>query len=147
MTAMEKDFKKAIDEFNTGKYTLVICKNEDIIKSDLTGIRPLMKIIDDKKECKGYSAADKIVGRAAAFLYTLLEVKNIYGEVMSKGATDILKNAGINYIYKTLTDFIENRQKNGICPMDEAVKNINDANEACEAIRKKMIFLQNLNHK
>ena len=143
---MDKDFQKAKEEFNTGKYTVVICKDSDITKSDITGIRPLMKFIDDKKDCKGYSAADKIVGRAAAFLYTLLGVKNVYGEVMSKGAIEILKNAGINYEYKTLTEFIENRKKTGICPMDEAVQNITNAQDACEAIRKKMKFLQSQKH-
>ena len=92
---MEKDFQKAKEEYNSGKYSLVICKDEDIIKSDVTGIRPVMNLIDSKKDYKGYSAADKIVGRAAAFLYTLLQVKNLYGETMSKGAVEILKNAGI----------------------------------------------------
>ena len=143
---MEKDFQKAKEEFNTGKYTLVICKDEDIIKSDITGIRPLMNLIDTKKDYKDYSAADKIVGRAAAFLYSLLHIKNLYGEVMSKGAIEILKNAGIYYEYKTLTDFIENRTKTGICPMDEAVQNIDNPIDACEAIRNKMKFLQSQKH-
>ena len=143
---MEKDFQKAKEEFNTGKYTLIICKDKDIIKSDITGIRPLMNLIDTKKDYKNYSAADKIVGRAAAFLYSLLHIKNLYGEVMSKGAIEILKNAGIYYEYKTLTDFIENRTKTGICPMDEAVKNIDNPIDACEAIRNKMKFLQSQKH-
>ena len=143
---MDKDFKKAKEEFSTGKYTLVICKDSDISTSDVTGIRPLMKLINEKKDCKGYSAADKIVGRAAAFLYTLLGVKNVYGEVMSKGAIEIFKKEGINYEYKTLTEFIENRKKNGICPMDEAVLNCTNANDACEAIRQKMKFLQSQKH-
>ena len=143
---MDKDFQKAKEEFSTGKYTLVICKDSDISTSDVTGIRPLMKLINEKKDCKGYSAADKIVGRAAAFLYTLLGVKNVYGEVMSKGAVEIFKKEGINYEYKTLTEFIENRKKNGICPMDEAVLNCTNANDACEAIRQKMKFLQSQKH-
>ena len=143
---MDKDFKKAKEEFSTGKYTLVICKDSDISTSDVTGIRPLMKLINEKKDCKGYSAADKIVGRAAAFLYTLLGVKNVYGEVMSKGAVEIFKKEGINYEYKTLTEFIENRKKNGICPMDEAVLNCTNANDACEAIRQKIKFLQSQKH-
>ena len=143
---MEKDFQKAKEEYNSGKYTLVICKGEDIIKSDVTGIRPVMNLIDSKKDYKGYSAADKIVGRAAAFLYTLLQVKNLYGETMSKGAVEILKNAGIYYEYKTLTDYIENRQKTGMCPMDEAVKDIDNPKDAYEAIRNKIKFLQSQKH-
>ena len=143
---MDKDFQKAKGEYNKGQYTLVICKDEDIVTSDITGIKPLINLIEEKKEYKGYSAADKIVGRAAAFLYTLLEVKNLYGEIMSKGATEILKNAKINFEYKTLTDFIENRKKDGMCPMDEAVKNINDPKEAYEAIKEKIKFLQSQKH-
>ena len=143
---MEKDFQKAKEEYNSGKYTLVICKDEDIIKSDVTGIRPVMTLIDSKKDYKGYSVADKIVGRAAAFLYTLLQVKNLYGETMSKGAVEILKNAGIYYEYKTLTDYIENRQKTGMCPMDEAVKDIDNPKDAYEAIRNKIKFLQSQKH-
>ena len=143
---MEKDFQKAKEEYNSGKYTLVICKGEDIIKSDVTGIRPVMTLIDSKKDYKGYSAADKIVGRAAAFLYTLLQVKNLYGETMSKGAVEILKNAGIYYEYKTSTDYIENRQKTGMCPMDEAVKDIDNPKDAYEAIRNKIKFLQSQKH-
>ena len=143
---MDKDFQKAKEEYNKGQYTLVICKDADIVTSDITGIKPLINLIEEKKEYKGYSAADKIVGRAAAFLYTLLEVKNIYGEIMSKGATEILKNAKINFEYKTLTEFIENRKKDGMCPMDEAVKNINDPKEAYEAIKEKIKFLQSQKH-
>ena len=143
---MDKDFQKAKEEYNKGQYTLVICKDADIVTSDITGIKPLINLIEEKKEYKGYSAADKIVGRAAAFLYTLLEVKNIYGEIMSKGATEILKNAKINFEYKTLTDFIENRKKDGMCPMDEAVKNINDPKEAYKAIKEKIKFLQSQKH-
>ena len=105
-----------------------------------------MNLIDSKKDYKGYSAADKIVGRAAAFLYTLLQVKNLYGETMSKGAVEILKNAGIYYEYKTLTDYIENRQKTGMCPMDEAVKDIDNPKDAYEAIRNKIKFLQSQKH-
>ena len=59
---MDKDFQKAKEEFNTGKYTLVICKDEDIVGNDErgTGIKPLMKLIDEKKDYKGYSAAIKL---------------------------------------------------------------------------------------
>ena len=71
--------------------------NEDSKKFNFT--KNEQNLIDSKKDYKGYSAADKIVGRAAAFLYTLLQVKNLYGETMSKGAVEILKNAGIYYEY------------------------------------------------
>ena len=139
---MDKDLEKVKDEFKSGKYTLVIGKDEIIIKSELTGIKPLINLLDDKKDCKWFSAADKIVGRAAAFLYILLEIKNLYAEVISKGAVELLKKAGINFEYKILTEFIENRNKNGICPMDEACLNVDNPKNAYEAIKQKLKFLQ-----
>ena len=139
---MDKDFEKVKEEFKSGQYTLIIGKGEDIIKSELTGIRPLINLLDEKKDCKGYSAADKIVGRAAAFLYILLDIKNLFGEVMSKGAVELLTKAGINYEYKTLTEYIENRKKDGMCPMDEACKNVDNAKDAYEAIKQKLKSLQ-----
>ena len=105
-----------------------------------------MKLIGEKKDCKRYSAADKIVRRGAAFLYYLLGVKNVYGKVMSKGAVEILKKEGINYEHKTWTEFIENRKKTGKCPMDEAVENWTNEKIACEAIRHKIKFLQSQKH-
>ena len=143
---MDKDFEKAKEEFNTGKYSLVICKDSDIFTSDEKGIRALMKLNDENKDCKGYSAADKVVGKAAAFLYTLLGVKNLYGKVMCKAAVEILKKEGINYEYTILTEFIQNRTKNGICPIEEAVQNCTNADDAREAIREKMKFLQSQKH-
>ena len=51
---MDKDFQKAKEEFSIGKYTLVMCKDSDISTSDVTGIRPLMKLIEEKKIAKDF---------------------------------------------------------------------------------------------
>ena len=41
-------------KFKSGKYSLVIGKDEIIIKSELTGIKPLINLLDDKKDCKWF---------------------------------------------------------------------------------------------
>ena len=64
---------------------------------------------------------------------------------MSKEAGEILKE-GINYEYKTLNEYIENRKKTGKCPMNEAVQNCTNATDACGAIRQKIKFLQSQKH-
>ena len=65
---------------------------------------------------------------------------------MTKEAVEILKSKGINYEYKILAEFIKNRKKNGICPIEEAVQKCTDAKDACEAIRQKMKLLQSQKH-
>ena len=44
---------------------------------------------------RGFAAADRVVGRAAAFLYVLLGAGEIYAGVMSDTAADVLERFGV----------------------------------------------------
>lgn len=57
-----------------------------MLTSTERGVKPLLQWLDGENSVKGFSAVDKVVGRAAAFLYVLLEVKEVYAGVMSEGA-------------------------------------------------------------
>ena len=93
---------------------------------------------DSKTDLKGFTAADKVVGKAAAFLYVLLGVEKVYAPVMSKPAMQILISFGVKIQSKLLVPEIINRQGTGRCPMEEAVDGITDAKEALAAIRSKL---------
>ena len=93
---------------------------------------------------KGFSAADKIVGKAAAMLYVILGVKAVYSPVMSETAAEVFTNYNIAYEYDELTQNIINRNGDGICPMEETVKNISDPTEGFAALKNKLkLILQN----
>ena len=53
-------------------YTCVICRGDDIHTSEKRGVAPLIELLDNKADIRGYSAADKAVGKAAAMLAELL---------------------------------------------------------------------------
>ena len=118
--------------------TCVLCSNTDTITSDKSGIRPLMEFVSLKKDCKGYSAADKIVGKAAAMLYVLLGVDEVYAQVMSRAGKEMLSQNGIENYCDTLVEKIINRKGTGICPMEQTVAEIDNPYDAYKALADKI---------
>jgi hypothetical protein len=123
--------------------TLVLVLNENIYKSSEKGIKPLLQLLNSGKNYLNYSAADKIVGKAAAMLYKLLNINDIYGEVMSISAINFLEQNNINFKYKIKTKEIINRKGTGICLMEETVLNIENPTEAKKLLENKLKELIN----
>lgn len=135
---MITDLNKAKDILESGRYTCVLCKGEDIITCKERGVEPLINLFDSKKDLNGFSAADKVVGNAAAFLYVLLGIKEVYAHVMSEAALQTLDERKIDCSYDFLVKDIINRTGTRICPMEEAVRGLNDPAEALYAIRQRL---------
>ena len=144
MNNNNNNLEKAIKILEEEKdLTLVLVLNEDIYKSSEKGIKPLLQLLNSGKNYLNYSAADKIVGKAAAMLYKLLNVNDIYGEVMSIRAINFLEQNHINFKYKIKTNEIINRKGTGICPMKQTVLNIEDPTEAKKLLENKLKELIN----
>lgn len=135
---MKADLKKAVDLLFEGEYTCVLCKDDEVITSTVRGVKPLIDWLNSKTELKGFCAADKVVGKAAAFLYVLLNVDSVYAPVMSKTAIDILSRYGIEPFYDLSVEVIRNRSDTDICPMEKTVQNINDPIIAFEKIKQRL---------
>ena len=66
------DLQRAERALAEGGHTLVLVKGERVITSNQRGVAPLLALIDT--DVTGFSAADKVVGKAAALLYVKLGV-------------------------------------------------------------------------
>jgi len=103
------------------------------------GISPLLAIIENKNSnFAGNDAIDKIVGKAAAFLFILIKVKSIHALTISKDALVVLEEANIKVTYEVITENIKNRAGDDICPMEKVVKNINEPLIAYKALKDKV---------
>lgn len=131
--------KMLLDETDN---TCVLCGEEIILTDKRRGVRPLLDLIEDKVDVLGFSVADKVVGKAAAYLYCLLKIKCLYARVISEPALAVLTQAGIYTEYGKLVPAIQNRTKDGFCPMESAVLDIHSAEEALPAIRNALSQLQ-----
>ena len=132
------DFEKAKQIFEAGGYTFVMVKGDAVVSSNEGGILPLYKIAADGRDMTGYAAADKIVGRAAAFLYALIHVKELFAEILSREAEEILRRYGVSFQCGKRVDYIENRRGDGKCPMEKTVENVNEPTDALAALKGKL---------
>lgn len=133
---MGEDLLKAITELNNG-YTCALCRDGDIITTTQRGVKPLLDWIKLKTDLRGFAAADKVVGKAAAFLYVLLGISEIYALVISDAACAVFERFNIPARYEKRVEYIINRDGSGKCPMEQAVWDINSPEEALEVIKKK----------
>lgn len=133
---MNADLAKAKKILLTTGATCVLCRGGSRIESDMRGVMPLVELLDLGMDFSGYSAADKVIGKATAFLYCLLEVKAVYTPVISEAALEVLREHGIEAVYDQCVPAILNRRKDGFCPMETATKNIFNPEEALAVVRR-----------
>ena len=138
MTDLERAWERLLER---AELTCVLVREQIVYQSDRKGIAPMMELLDAKTELHGFSVADRIVGRAAAMLFVLAGVAAVHAQVMSRGALAFLRANGVPVYYEALTDYIVNRQGDGMCPMERAVQGLEDPSEAREAIRRTQIRL------
>jgi len=138
---MRNDTINARELLLAGHYTCVFCGNGEILTDDRRGVKPLLDLLE--KDLSDFSAADKVVGKAAALLYRLLGIAEIYASVISEPAITVLESGGISIYYDSKVPAIRNRTDTGFCPMETAVWNIDDPTLAPEILRKTLAQLTN----
>lgn len=111
-------------------HTLCLCKDGECLFSEKRGIAPMMEFAEAGADLLGYSAADIVVGKAAAFLFVRSGIKAVFAKTLSVSAKNVLEAHGIFCEYETLTEHIIDRTGKDICPMEKAVRDCNDADEA-----------------
>lgn len=131
------DLRNARVQLEKTGASVVLCRGTILAERYQRGVLPLLELIECDEDFSGCSAADKIVGRAAALLFVRLGVRAVYGEVMSRGALAVLSAHGIAAEYGVLTEGIQNRAGTGSCPMELAVQGIDEPEEAYRALRRK----------
>lgn len=118
-------------------HTLALCKGEDVVLSDKRGIAPMLELNDSGRDLRGYSAADVVVGKAAAMLFSKAGIAAVYAKTLSRPALKYLETQKIPVFYDTLADNIINRDKTDICPMEKAVLATDDEEKAVELLKEK----------
>ena len=129
---MNNDLSKARQLLETGSYTCVFCRGDTLLTDNRRGILPLLDLLRSGQDLRDFSAADKVVGKAAAFLYRLMGIKALYAGVISTPALAVLKEIPVEFAAEVPA--IANRSRTGFCPMETAVWDIDDPLVALAAI-------------
>lgn len=136
------DLSKARKLLEEGGYTCVLCRGETVHTSRHRGVKPLLELIDSGTDVHGFSSADKVVGKATALLYCLLGVTEVYAQVISTAAAQVLHAHGVTASWEKQVGFIRNREGTGRCPMELATEHITDPQAALTTIRTRLKELQ-----
>ena len=122
--------------------TCVFCNDQTVLTDSRRGVRPLLELLENNMDMTTFDAADKVVGKAAAYLYCLIGIRSLYAAVISHSALAVLEKYRIPVFYGTLVPAIRNRTNDGPCPMEHAVWEIDDPQEALQAIYKTLDALK-----
>ena len=139
---MKSKLEEAKRFLEDGGYTCVLIQQEKIFQSQKRGVQPLLELLDTDPHWEGAVAADRVVGKAAAFLYVLLQVKAVWAGVISEPAKAVFQEAGIFCAAEQTVPAIRNRANTGFCPMESAVKEMRDPWIAREVLKETMRRLQ-----
>lgn len=121
-----------------GEATCVVVRDNKIIsKASARGISHIIDLYDNGI-LKDSFVADSIVGKAAAMIFALAGVKECYGKTVSRSAASYLAKNNITITCGETTQYIENRSGDGMCPMEETVKDVYNSKEALDLLRKKV---------
>lgn len=117
--------KKILREEN--QKIVVVKKGEVVFKSIDRGIKPMYHLAKNmKEEVEGSSLADRVIGKGAAILCLYMGINNIYTDLISENATQILDGKEINYEFNDSCEYIKNRDKTDYCPIEKRSLDIED---------------------
>ena len=119
--------------------TLVAVRGDEIHVCHERGVKPLLKMIKEGRNLRGFAVADKVVGKAPALLYAILGPEAVFSPVMSWTGRAVLMASGIAVSYDTLVPHVQNRDKSGQCPMDSSVTNVWEPYEAVGVLEERAV--------
>lgn len=107
-----------IEILHSGNHSLVIEKDK-ILTFDGRGVGDLFRLYTTAPDfLTGAVVADKVVGKGAAAIMLLGGVSQLYADVISKPALELLKTGNITVSFGKLVENIINREGTGVCPVE-----------------------------
>lgn len=110
-----------VDLLHTGNYSCVVGKGSDIRTFVQRGLADLYDLYHtDPAFMQGAVVADKVVGKGAAALMIISGVVEVYADLVSTSARQLLEANGIRISWGKEVPFIINRRGDGCCPLEMA---------------------------
>jgi iron complex outermembrane receptor protein len=102
-----------------GNYSCVIKKEDEIRTFSNRGVKDLyLLLLNDPEFLKGASVADKVVGKAAASLMIMGGINELYTDLISRPALQILNEHNIKTSSQLEVPVILNRDRSDWCPLE-----------------------------
>lgn len=129
--------EQLIKILNEGNYSCVVENFDEIYTFSGRGVSDLYNMIKNKPGfLKEAVVADKVIGKGAAALMILGEIKSAYAKLISLPALIMLQNVGIKTTYEDVVPNILNRVQTDICPLEKMIGDNEKPEEILPIIEK-----------
>ncbi len=130
------------ERLHQGNHALVVRQGETIRCFDNRGVADLYRLLGEEPQLLREAAvADKVVGKAAAALMLLGGVTELYADIVSSPALELLRQSALKVHYGQQVDHIINRTGTGWCPLETRCK---ECRTAEECLREVEAFMQSV---
>ena len=124
-----------IQQLHRGKYSLVIANHDEIRTFSGRGVSDLYDLLsDDPLFLRGASVADKVVGKGAAALMIIGGIAELYTDVISDSAWELLHTTATEVSFGQQVPQIWNRTHTDRCPVEKLCEEARTAEECLPII-------------
>ena len=132
-----------IDTLHREGCSCVIANGDGVTMCHKRGVADLLHLLKTSPATlRGSFIADKVVGKGAAALMALGGVCEVYADVISHPATELLAKSGISVTYGKCVDYIINRAGTGMCPVETLCRECATAEECLTLIERFVTEMQ-----
>jgi len=125
------------------KTCIIYNKDTIIFESTKRGVQPLIDFHENNLTSAAHLIlVDRIIGKGAVIIASLIGIKEIYTPIISKDALDLSRTYNIHCEYSKLVDYIKNREQTGRCPIESCVLEISDPKKGFERIQETLFALK-----
>lgn len=119
---VEENLPEMIERLERSPSTLLVLNDGSVVfSSSAGGLVPLIDYIDQIPDlpAKGRVAVDKIVGGAAARLFSYAGIDTVFTPLASRAAVDICDREGLGLFAESVVEAIENPRTGEPCLLEE----------------------------
>ena len=128
--------EELINLLHTGGYSCTIANGGKIRTFTQRGVADLYDLLTQEPEfLKGALIADKVVGKGAAALMILGGIEELYTDIISTKALELLRKSDVKVVFAQEVAFIWNRDRTGGCPVETMCSEVESAEEILPLIR------------
>lgn len=131
-----KDLQYVKEEFKRGLAFVIVRDGKLLAESREKGVAPFFYAVNTL-DMKGAVVADKVVGKAVAFLCVYAGISAVYTPLVSDPAGDVLQKYGVHLEADTGVPMILNARGDDQCPVEKMIINCDTPQEAYNALQKK----------
>ena len=142
MTKQEQAVQAALKQIGQGEIVCAAIRDGIILAAETgSGVAPVLKMYKLGQLHESF-LVDKVIGKAAAMVMTRGGIAGCHGITVSQAALNWFQQCNVPVTYDCVTDHIVNRAGDGMCPMEQAVLQLQEDTDIVSVLEETLAQLK-----